>query len=67
MSEHDHASLLERYFFEHIDRRVSAEDTPLFTGEVDGEPLSAVVARDFSLSTETAEAAIEAARREVAL
>ncbi len=62
-----HATLLETYFFAYIDRRVGADETPLFTLELDGEPLAAVIARKFDLPISYAEAAIDLARIEVAL
>ena len=43
------------------------EATPVFTGIYDGESLSCVIALQFQRSPQKAEAAIEAARREVAL
>ncbi|CAN5422444.1 hypothetical protein BH09VER1_BH09VER1_29720 [soil metagenome] len=67
MNENTHTTILERYFFGYIDRQVAADETPLFTGNLGGEPLAAAVARDFSLSAHEAEAALEAARQEVAL
>ena len=67
MNEDTYTAILERYFFGHIDRQIAAGDTPLFTGNFHGEPLVAAVARDFSLSPQEAEAALEAARQEVAL
>ncbi|MGC1481317.1 MAG: hypothetical protein WA771_12475 [Chthoniobacterales bacterium] len=60
-----HTTILETYFFQYIDRRIGADETPLFTRTLDGEPLSAVVARKFTLSATEAEAAIHAAREEV--
>ena len=62
-----HGTLLERHFFEFIDRGHSPEATPLLTGIYNGESLSHVIARQFQLSLCEAEAAIEVARREVAL
>jgi hypothetical protein len=47
-----HETILERHFFEFIDR---------------GESLSHLIARQFQLSQHEAEAAIEVARREVSL
>jgi hypothetical protein len=67
MNEDTYTTILERYFFGYIDREIAADDTPLFTGNLDGEPLAAAVARNFSLSPQEAEAALEAARQEVAL
>jgi hypothetical protein len=67
MNEDPHTTILERYFFGYIDRQITADETPLFTGSLDGEPLAVAVVRDFSLSPQEAEAALEAARQEVAL
>jgi len=60
-----HASILETYFFSHIDRGIAADATPLFTLIEEGQPLSNVVAARFQLSKTEAESAIEAARQEV--
>ena len=62
-----HETILERHFFAFIDRGHPPEATPLFTGINNGEPLSQFIARQFQLSLCDAEAAIEVARREVAL
>jgi hypothetical protein len=61
-----HDSILERYFWDFVDRGDAPADTPLFTG-MDGEPLPTVIAREFGLSPHEAESAIEVARKEVAL
>ena len=60
-----HTSILESFFFSHIDRGIGADETPLFTLIEEGQPLSTVVAARFQLSEMQAEAAIEAARQEV--
>ena len=60
-----HTTILESYFFHYIDRRIGADETPLFTSALNGQPLSAVIAADYGLSSEDAEAAILAAREEV--
>ena len=60
-----HTSILESFFFSHIDRGIGADETPLFTLIEEGKPLSTVVAARFQLSEMQAEAAIEAARQEV--
>lgn len=60
-----HTSILESFFFGHIDRGIGADETPLFTLIEAGQPLSTVVAARFQLSEAEAEAAIEAARQEV--
>ena len=62
-----HATILETFFFDYIDQNIGADETPLFTRTHEGEPLSDVIARRFQLTEDEAEAAIEAARREVAL
>jgi len=62
-----HTSILETYFFSHIDRGIGADETPLFTLIEDGQPLSSVVAARFQLSETEAQFAIEAARQEVRL
>jgi hypothetical protein len=62
-----HEAILEQYFFAFADREVVPEATPLFTGVHDGESLPCVIALRFQLSPKEAAAAIEAARREVAL
>jgi hypothetical protein len=62
-----HEAILEQYFFSFADRGVVLEATPLFTGVHYGESLSQVIATQFQLSPQEAEAAIEVARREVAL
>ncbi len=67
MNQDTHTTILERYFFGYVDRRVGADETPLFTRKLDGEALATVIAREFSLSPQQADAAIEAARQEVAL
>jgi hypothetical protein len=61
-----HATILETFFFGYIDRNIGADQTPLFTRTHEGEPLSDVIARRFQLTQDEAEAAIEAARQEVA-
>ena len=44
-----HDSILERYFWDFVDRGDAPADTPLFTGIQDGETLWAVIAREFGL------------------
>ena len=61
-----HATILETFFFGYIDRNIGADQTPLFTRTHESEPLSDVIARRFQLTQDEAEAAIEAARQEVA-
>jgi hypothetical protein len=62
-----HDSILERYFWDFVDRGDAPADTPLFTGIQDGEPLPAIIAREFDLALNEAESAIDIARKEVAL
>ena len=62
-----HDSILERCFWDFVDRGDAPADTPLFTGVEDGEPLPTVIAREFGVSPHAAESAIEVARKEVAL
>ena len=62
-----HHSILEIYFFSFIDRGVGADETPLFTRCVDGQPLSSAIAAEFHLTVSEADAAINLARQEVAL
>ena len=62
-----HTTILETFFFSYIDRNIDADETPLFKRTHEGEPLSDVIARRFQLTQHEAEAAIEAARQEVAL
>ena len=62
-----HDGVLQRYFWDFVDRGTTLADTPLFTGFHGGEPLAAVIARELGLSPHDAESAIEIARKEVAL
>ena len=62
-----HGTLLEQHFFKFVDLGGAPEATPLFSGIDDDESLARVIARQFQLSQHEAEAAIEVARREVAL
>ena len=62
-----HDSILERYFWDFVDRGDAPADTPLFTGIQDGETLTAIIAREFGLPPHEAESAIDIARKEVAL
>ena len=62
-----HDSILERYFWDFVDRGDAPADTPLFTGIQDGEPLSAIITREFGLPPHEAESAIDIAWKEVAL
>ena len=62
-----HETVLQKYFWDFVDRGFATADTPLFTEIHGGEPLPAVVARDFGLPSDEAESAIEIVRKEVAL
>ena len=62
-----HETVLQKYFWDFVDRGDATADTPLFTGIHGGEPLAAVIAREFGLPPHEAESAIEIARKEVAL
>jgi hypothetical protein len=62
-----HGLILERYFWDFVERGDAPEDTPLFTGIHGGEPLSAVIVREFGLAPHLAESAIVTAVKEVAL
>ena len=62
-----HDSVLARYFWDLVDRGDAPADTPLFAGVNKGEPLPAIIAREFRLMPREAEAAIDIARKEVAL
>jgi hypothetical protein len=62
-----HDSILEKYFWDFVDRGIAPADTPLFTGIQDGELLAAIIAREFGLPSHEAESAIDIARKEVAL
>lgn len=39
-------TLLEKYFFEAIDRGIPQEETPLFSGNFNGEPLTQTLEKD---------------------
>ena len=62
-----HEDILQRYFWDFVDRGCAPADTPLFTGIHSGEPLVAVIALEFGLAPDEAESAIDVARKEVAL
>jgi len=59
--------ILEDYFFSLVDRGVPAGETPLFTGNIEGEDLTSAVGRRFGLSKQEANLHIAHAREEVAL
>jgi hypothetical protein len=42
--------ILEDYFFSLVDRGVPAGETPLFTGNIEGEDLTSAVRRRFGFS-----------------
>ena len=62
-----HEDILQRYFWDFMDRGCAPADTPLFTGIHGGEPLAAIIAREIGLAPHAAESAVEIARKEVAL
>ena len=62
-----HETILQRYFWDFVDRGTTPADTPLFTDIHGGEPLAAVIARELGLAPHDAESAIDIARKEVAL
>jgi hypothetical protein len=62
-----HETVLQKYFWDFVDRDYATADTPLFTGIQGGERLPAVIEREFGLPSHEAESAIEIARKEVAL
>lgn len=59
--------ILEDYFFSLVDRGVPAGETPLLTGNLEGEDLTSAVGRRFGLSEEEALLHLAHAREEVAL
>jgi hypothetical protein len=59
--------ILEDYFFSLVDRGVTAGETPLFTGNIEGEDLTSAVGRRFGLSDWEALIHLVLAREEVAL
>lgn len=67
MKNDPHAFILETYFFGYIDRGIGANETPLFTRNLDGQSLAHVIAEEFQLASHHAETAIDMARQEVAL
>ena len=62
-----HSHILDAYFWHFVDGGIEPEQTPLFSGLLDGTPLVDVVSRQFRISPLDAEDAIELARQEVAL
>jgi hypothetical protein len=67
MNNHPHTQILDSYFWHFVDRGDAPADTPLFAGIQGDEPLAVIIAREFDLPRHEAEAAIEIARKEVAL
>jgi hypothetical protein len=59
--------ILEDYFFSQMDRETPPGETPLFTGNFEGEDLSSAVGRRFGLSEQEASLHIAHAREEVVL
>jgi hypothetical protein len=62
-----HDTILERYFWNHVDQGEAPAATPLFTGIHGGESLADVIRREFGLSHHQAIVAIESAQKEVEL
>jgi hypothetical protein len=67
MNNDPHDSILQRYFWDFVDKGVASADTPLFTGIHGGKPLAAIITREFGLPLHEAESAIDIARKEVEL
>ena len=65
--EQIYALILEDFFFSLVDRGVPADETPLFTGNHEGEGLTSAVGRRFGLSDQEALLHLVHAREEVAL
>jgi hypothetical protein len=59
--------ILEDYFFSLVDRGVPYGETPLLTGNLEGEDLTSAVGRRFGLSEQEALLHLAQAREEVAL
>ena len=62
-----HETVLQKYFWDFVDRGDATADTPLFTGIQGDEPLAVIIAREFDVPSHESESAIEIARKEVAL
>lgn len=62
-----HNTILQIFFWTYVDTGHLSEETPLFIGQYDGEPIEAVIAEHFRIPPQEAKAAIETARKEVAL
>ena len=68
LNENDMNTLLNKYFFAYIDRGFSQDETPLFTGTIDGKPLTSAVSQDFlELRQDEVAELIDYAKREVEL
>ena len=65
--KHIYPLILEDYFFSLVDCGVPAGETPLFTGNIEGEDLTSAVGRRFGLSEQEALLHLVHAREEVAL
>ena len=65
--EQIYSLILEDYFFNLVDRGVPAGETPLFTGNLEGEDLTSAVGRRFGLCEQEALLHLVHAREEVAL
>ena len=65
--EQVYALILEDYFFSLMDRGVPAGETPLFTGNIEGEDLTSAGGRRFGLSEQETILHLVHAREEVAL
>ena len=59
--------ILEHYFFSLVDLGVPAGETPLLTGNLEGEDLTSAVGRRFGLSEEEVLLHLAHAQEEVAL
>lgn len=67
-NENDMNTLLNKYFFAYIDRGFTQDETPLFTGIIDGKPLTDAVSQDFlELRRDEVAELIDFAKREVEL
>ena len=62
-----HTTILETYFFAPIDSGMKVEETPLFRRRLHEEPLSVLIAREFSLTEAEAVTLLDIAEQEVTL
>lgn len=67
MKNDPHTAILDTYFWPFVDRGDALKFTPLFIGTHKGEPLSRIIAREFGLTMEAADVALDTARKEVTL